>query len=144
MFEIFMVFSEKYQQTTKKLVKLFIVKLSSHKPCHVLQSSGLICCPINSQFNFYRQKFTYKYNGKQTGLNLHCFQIRTLSCISRFSIINVKWKSLNQYFIIHLSEVGRKLTGVFNLVLWSIVGFLLLVAVYCTVNQMGYSRALTV
>ena len=29
---------------------------------------------------------------------------------------------------------------VINLVLWSIVGFLLLVAIYCTVNQKGHKR----
>ena len=53
----------------------------------------------------------------------------------------MKWKSHNQYFIIHLSEVERKLLlGVINLVLWSLVGFLLLVAIYYTVNQMGHKQ----
>ena len=52
----------------------------------------------------------------------------------------MKWKSLNQYFIIHLSEVGETFTGVINLVLWSLVGFLLLVAIYYTVNQMEHEQ----
>ena len=53
----------------------------------------------------------------------------------------MKWKSHNQYFIIHLSEVGRKIfTGVINRVLWSLVAFLLLVAIYYTVNQMGHKQ----
>ena len=32
-------------------------------------------------------------------------------------------------------------TGVINLVLWSLVGFLLLVAIYYTVNQMGHEQS---
>ena len=31
-------------------------------------------------------------------------------------------------------------TGVINLVLWSLVGFLLLVTIYYTVNQMGHKQ----
>ena len=55
--------------------------------------------------------------------------------------MKVKWKSHNQYFIIHLSEVGEEtFTGVINLVLWSLVGFLLLVAIYCTINKMGHKQ----
>ena len=51
----------------------------------------------------------------------------------------MKWKSHNQYFIIHLSEVRRKLL-LGSLILWSLVGFLLLVAIYCTVNKMGHKQ----